>query len=68
MSISNPYNFAKLSFHYKSHFIGSLISKFLAKGWKDIYNYHMSNPNFLNRFLKKGLTKKEIDQNIKKIN
>ena len=67
VSISNPFNFAKVSFNLKQHLIGKMISKFLTIGWQNLYDYHKDNPKFLQNFLEKGLTKNQIEQNIKKI-
>ena len=45
-SISNPFNFTKVCFNMKTHFMGKFISKFLAQGWKNLYKHHKDNPRF----------------------
>lgn len=46
VSISNPYNIAKLTFQLQYSFVGVHVSRFLCNGYKKLYEYHKYNPHF----------------------
>lgn len=45
-SLSNPFNFARVSFHVENLFWGRIISKFIAFGFKKQVNQQLINPVF----------------------
>lgn len=45
-SISNPYNFARVSFHLENLFWGRVLSKVMAIGFKKGVSQHQANPVF----------------------
>jgi predicted alpha/beta-fold hydrolase len=76
-SISNPYNFGRLAYHYRIDLIGNLFSRFLSLDFKSLFEFHRKNPNFVkaikdNNFdidlidhkLKNARTLWEIDKNV----
>ena len=46
MSISNPFNFGTLAFYLRQSFMGNIISRYLSKNFKTLYDFHKKNPNF----------------------
>lgn len=48
VSISNPFNVAKLTFQQQYSYMGAYVSKFLCNGYRKIYEYHLNNPHFQN--------------------
>ena len=54
-SISNPYNFARLSYHLENAFWGKIMSGVIAKGFKNSLVRHHSNPMFKELLKQKDL-------------
>lgn len=44
VSISNPFNMARLAFWQKHNFIGDIVQKALAIEFKRLMNFHQKNP------------------------
>jgi hypothetical protein len=59
VSISNPFNMARLAFWYKSTFIGNIIQKVLATEFKKLIIFHSKNPS-----LKKLFDKEQSEENV----
>lgn len=49
VSISNPYNFARLSYTISQNMLGYFISKFLAHGARNLYSFHAKKDYFKKR-------------------
>lgn len=54
-SISNPFNFARVSFLLENLFWGRIISKFITGSFKKIVNHHSTNPVFQELIRQKNL-------------
>ena len=58
VSISNPYNLARLAFWYKQSFMGNIIQKGMALEFKKLLSFHYKNP------LLKWLFDKETEEEL----
>lgn len=62
-SVSNPFNFARVSFHLENLFWGRIISKFIAGGFKKVVRHQTSNPVFQEMINQKNLSEvKELEK------
>lgn len=62
-SVSNPFNFARVSFHMENLFWGRIVSKFITGGFKKVVSHHFQNPVFQELVRQKNLDGlKEFEQ------
>ena len=68
VSVSNPYNFARLSYHLDNAFWGRFMSRLIAVTFKQNLNKQLFNPKYLSLLKEQELNSEEIKTRLEKAN
>lgn len=67
VSISNPFNFARLTFTMKNSFMGKIFSKYIASSARKLYTHHLTNPNIIKAIKNQNLNYEKMISDVQEV-